>query len=79
MKKKRKSLTKEQQEWYENANICFIYKEKFEKKITWNIKNIVNLETIVVIQRKYGEAACSIGNLKKNSAPKKNPTAFHNG
>ena len=26
------SLTKEQQESYENANICFIFKEKIEKK-----------------------------------------------
>ena len=25
-------LTKEQQESYENANICFVCKEKFEKK-----------------------------------------------
>ena len=27
-----KLLTKEQQESYENANVCYIYKEKFENK-----------------------------------------------
>ena len=27
-----KLLTKEQQESYENAKICYIYKEKFEDK-----------------------------------------------
>ena len=31
-KKKIKLLTKEQQESYENAKICYIYKEKFESK-----------------------------------------------
>ena len=31
-KKKMKVLTEEQQESYENAEICYIYKEKFENK-----------------------------------------------
>ena len=31
-KKKMKLLTKEQQEAYENAKICYICKEKFENK-----------------------------------------------
>ena len=31
-KKKMKSLTKEQQEIYENGKICYICKEKFENK-----------------------------------------------
>ena len=31
-KKKMKLLTKEQQESYENAKICYIYKEKNENK-----------------------------------------------
>ena len=31
-KKKRKLLTKEQQESYENSKICYIYKEKVESK-----------------------------------------------
>ena len=39
-----KLLTKEKQESFENAKICYICKEKFE------IKNIVKLEIIVIIQ-----------------------------
>ena len=35
---------------YENAKICFIFKEKFE--IIRKIKNIVKLEVIVIIQGK---------------------------
>ena len=31
-KKKMKSLTKEQQESYQNAKICYICQEKFENK-----------------------------------------------
>ena len=31
-KRKMKSLTKEQQEAYENAKICYICKDKFDKK-----------------------------------------------
>ena len=31
-KRKMKLLTKEQQESYENARICYTYKEKFENK-----------------------------------------------
>ena len=31
-KRKMKSLTKEQQEVYENAKICYICKDKFDKK-----------------------------------------------
>ena len=31
-KKKIKLLTNEQNKWYENAKICYIYKEKFEDK-----------------------------------------------
>ena len=46
--KKMKSLTKEQQESYENAKICYIFKEKFENKYLKG-KNIVKLEIIVVI------------------------------
>ena len=43
-----KLLTKEQQESYENAKICYICKEKFENM--WMIKNIVKLEIIVITQ-----------------------------
>ena len=46
--KKMKSLTKEQQESYENAKVFYIFKEKFENKYLKG-KNIVKLEIIVVI------------------------------
>ena len=48
-KKKMKLLAKEQQESYENANICYIYKEKLKINIL-KIKNIVKLEIIAIIQ-----------------------------
>ena len=44
-----KLLTKEQQESYENAKICYIYKEKFDGKYA-NDKNINKLEIISTIQ-----------------------------
>ena len=44
-----KLLTKEQQELYENAKICYICKEKFEKNM-WRIEKVVKLEIIVFIQ-----------------------------
>ena len=44
-----KLLTKEWEESYENAIICYIRKEKFENKCL-KIKNIVKLEIIVIIQ-----------------------------
>ena len=37
-KKKMKLLTKEWQQSYENAKICYIYKEKFENKYLRNKK-----------------------------------------
>ena len=37
-KKKNDVITKEQQESYENAKICYICKEKFEKKYLKNKK-----------------------------------------
>ena len=44
-------LTKELQELYENAKICDISKQKFEKKKTFEkYRNIVKLETIAIIQ-----------------------------
>ena len=44
-------LTKEQQELYENAKICYTSKQKFEKKKTFEkYRNIVKLETIAIIQ-----------------------------
>ena len=44
-----KLLTKEQQEYYENAKICNFCKEKFKNKYLKD-KNIVKLEIIVIIQ-----------------------------
>ena len=44
-----KLLTKEQQESYGNAKICYICKEKVENKYLKD-KNIVKLEIIVIIQ-----------------------------
>ena len=38
-KKKKKLLTKEQQELYENAKICYICKDKFENKYLKNKKH----------------------------------------
>ena len=48
-KKRMQLLTKEQQESYENAKICYICKEKFDNKY-WMIANIIKLEIIVIIQ-----------------------------
>ena len=44
--KKRKLLTKKQQESCENAKICYIFKQKFENKY-FKDKKIVKLEIIV--------------------------------
>ena len=44
-----KLLTKEQQESYENAKICYIGKKKFENKYLKD-KIFLKLEIIVIIQ-----------------------------
>ena len=49
-----KLLTKERQESYENAEICYICKKKKKKKKKmkvnmWMIKNIVKLKIIAII------------------------------
>ena len=44
-------LTKQQQESYQNAKICYICKEKLESKYLKK-QNIVKLEVIVIIQGK---------------------------
>ena len=49
-KKKMKFLTKEKQESYENTKTCYIYKEKFENKYFKDKKNILKLQSIVIIQ-----------------------------
>ena len=45
-KEKMKLLTKEQQESYENAKICYICQEKFENKYQKDKKNIIKLEVL---------------------------------
>ena len=49
-KKKMKLLTKELQESYENAKICYICKGKFESKKKKDKKIIVKLEISDIIQ-----------------------------
>ena len=44
-----KLLTREQQESYENAQICYICKEEFENKYLKD-ENIVKLWIIVILQ-----------------------------
>ena len=44
-----KLLPKEQQESYENVKTCYVFIGKFEDKYAKNM-NIINLETIVIIQ-----------------------------
>ena len=44
-----KLLTREQQESYENAQICYICKEEFENKYLKD-ENIVKLRIIVILQ-----------------------------
>ena len=51
-KKNIKLLTKEQQESYENAKICYICKGKFENKFVKDMKYIAKLEIIVI---RHGE------------------------
>ena len=48
-KEKVKLLTREQQESYENAKICYICKKKLKVNIR-KIENIVKIEIIVIIQ-----------------------------
>ena len=53
---KMKLLIKEQQESYENAKICYICNEKFERKNIWKIKNILyKSEIIAVVQENIEE------------------------
>ena len=59
-----KLLTKEQEKSYQNAKICYIYKEK--------------LVRIKHAKEEYRGTADDICNLK-SSLPKKTLIAFHNG
>ena len=77
LKKKVKLLTKEQQELYENAKICYICKEKFESEHLKD-KKYRNVRDHCHYTGEYRCAAHSICNLK-SSVPKKIPIVFHNG
>ena len=69
-----KLLTKEQQESYENSKICYICKEKFEKKCLKDKKHR-KVRDHCHYTGEYRGAAHSIFNLKY-SVPKKIPIAF---
>ena len=76
-KKKMKLLTKEQQESYENAKICYICKEKFENEYLKDKKSR-KVRNHFHFTGEYRGAAQSICNLKY-SVPKKIPLPLHNG
>ena len=76
-KKKLKLLSKEQQESYENAKICYISKEKFENKYVKD-KKYCKVRDHCYYTGKYRGAVHSICNLEY-SLPKKRPTSFHSG
>ena len=76
-KKKMKLLTKEQQESYENANICYICKEKFENKYLKN-KKCHEINYHCYCTGEYRGVVHSTFNLKY-IVPKKIPTVVHNG
>ena len=70
-------LTKEQQEPYENARICYICKEKIENKFLKE-KKYHKVRGHCHYTQKYRGAAHTICNLKY-ALPKKIPIVFHNG
>ena len=72
-----KLLTKQQQESYENAKICYICKEKFENKYLKD-KKYRKFRDYCHYTGEYRGAAHSICNLKY-SVPKKIPIVFLNG
>ena len=72
-----KFLTKEQQESYENAKICYICEEKFENKYLKD-KKYRKVRDHCHYTREYSGAAHSTCNLKYR-APKKIPIVFYNG
>ena len=69
-------LTKQQQESYENAKICYICKEKFENKYLKD-KKYPKVRIHCHYTGEYRGATHSICNLK-HSVHKKIPTVFHN-
>ena len=71
-----KLLTKEQQESYENAKICYTWKEKFENEYL-NDKRYCEVRNHCYYAREYRGAVHSICNLR-HSIPKMISIAFHN-
>ena len=72
-----KLLTNEQQEWYKNAKVYYICKEKFENKYLKDKKHH-KVRDHCHYTEEYRGAAHSIYNLKY-SVPKKILQFFHNG
>ena len=72
-----KLLTKEQPESYENANICYICKGKFENNYVKD-KKYRKARDHCHYTGEYKSAAHGICNLKY-ILPKDIPIAFHNG
>ena len=58
-----KLLTKEQEESYENAKICYIYKKKFENKYLIRSKKYCKVRHSCHYAGEYRGAAHSICNL----------------
>ena len=74
---KLKLLTKEQQESYDNAKICYVCKEKFQNKGLKD-KRYCQVKEYRYYTGEYRGALHSICNLKY-SVPKKIPIVLHNG
>ena len=72
-----KLLIKKQQESYENAEICYICKEKFENKYVKD-KKYCKVRDHCHYTGECRGAAHSLCNLNF-SVPKQIPIAFHNG
>ena len=72
-----KLLINEQQESYENANICYICKQKFEYKYIKD-KKYCRVRDHCHYTGKYRAAARSICNFKY-STPKEITVIFHSG
>ena len=72
-----KLLTKEQQESYEVAKVCYICKEKIENKY-FKDKKYRKVRDHCHYKEEYRSVVHSISNLKY-SVPKNIPIVFHNG
>ena len=73
-KKKMNLLTKEQQESYKSAKICYVCKENFEKEYLKD-KKYCKVRNHCHYTAEYRDAAHSIYN-SKYSVPKKNTKVF---